>query len=422
MNNRFEQRSAGGGTLRVLRVLRGLSAVCLTLASGLTLAQTGSAPTPQDIADLAPLLPRPAGADDETLSGIAPPLVLSIAAERLHLAPAAAIATAGQRLSFRLSLREPGANAAGPQTFVIEQWLVDGVAGGNATLGSIVNAVAPGVSAAGPVSEAIGAYVAPARLPATREVTVTARVRFGPQARHRVEVLARVLLLAGPAAVSVTWETQAENLQAAVEHRGRGAEVDDQSSIATTRHSNQGALTFPIETLAVHELGAGKRIEVYAEAGFAQAQAIYFQRAWRKKQNTWCDERSSFVQAASGQARLTVAAAGASQQVAPRLRLQRVDGGLRVQFQPPSLRIDSTLEDANTYSRRCRSGGGGNDEQHDASKRAWNHSADNVAVPATAALQRQDDGSWQWSGSVPNPVNNDSFRQHTRYRINVRPL
>ena len=97
---------------------------------------------------------------------------------------------------------------------------MDGIAGGNASLGSVV--AVPGAVAGDPVAQAQAAYVAPAQLPATREVTVSAVVRIGAKARNRVEVLARVLLLDGPVTATLTGDAVREPAGAGREPRQRG--------------------------------------------------------------------------------------------------------------------------------------------------------------------------------------------------------
>jgi hypothetical protein len=424
--------------------------VAITLALPAVFAQSSAALTAEEAADLAPLMPRPPGGGDEPLAALAPKLVLAIAAERVQLQPAATVATAGQRVPFTLTMAAVRPGQAGPEKFIVEQWRVDGIAGGNASVGSV--AAAPGAAAGEPVAQAQATYLAPAQLAATREVTVSAVVRIGAKARNRVEVLARVLLLAGPVAATLTWETRFENLQAQAENRGSGADVDNSSSSTTTRHRVSGALAFAGSDLAMRELGTSRRVELYADTGFAQAEAAYFSSGWRRNQDAWCDERSSWVQGAAGQVRkawqpaagsgkpalapeqeallaampaaqrdaMRQALAGGPRLDAPRLQLQLKDGALRAQFHAPTLRIESTLEDASDYSRRCRSGGRTNDDVRDASQRAWGYGATNVGISPPVLLQRQDDGSWQWAGSLPDPINNATLRQETSYRITVR--
>jgi hypothetical protein len=43
-----------------------------------------------------------------------------------------------------------------------------------------------------------------------------------------------------------------------------------------------------------------------------------------------------------------------------------------------------------------------------------------VGISTPVLLQRQDDGSWQWAGGLPDPANTATFRQDTTYRITVR--
>jgi hypothetical protein len=414
--------------------------------------QSAAALTAEEAADLAPLLPRPAGTDDEPLAPLASRLALAIAAERLQLQPAAVVARAGQRVPFTLTMAAPVAGQAGAEKFIIEQWRVDGIAGGSATVGTVVAPAMAGAAAGEPVAQAQAAYLAPAQLQAAREVTVSAIVRIGVRARNRVEVLARVLLLGGPFAATLTWDTHFENLQAQAENRGSGARIDNSSSSATTRHRASGALAFAGSELAMRELATGRRMELYADTGFAQAEAAFFLSGWRRIQDAWCDERSSFVQAAAGQVRkswqaaagkgpqalapdqealvaampaaqrdtMRQALAGGPKPDAPRLLLQLKDGALRAQFHPPSLRVDSTLEDHSDYSRRCRSGARGNDDVREATRRPWTHGATNVGISTPVLLQRQDDGSWQWTGNLPDPIDNATRRQATSYRITVR--
>lgn len=113
--------------------LAGLLAITLALPGAF--AQSGAEPTAEDIADLAPLMPRPSGGGDEPLASLAPKLVLAIAAERVQLQPVAAVATAGQRVPFTRVMAAPGAGQAGPVHFIVEQWRVDGIVGGNASVG-----------------------------------------------------------------------------------------------------------------------------------------------------------------------------------------------------------------------------------------------------------------------------------------------
>ena len=56
----------------------------------------------------------------------------------------------------------------------------------------------------------------------------------------------------------------------------------------------------------------------------------------------------------------------------------------------------------------------------DANQHAWAHGATNVGISTPVLLQRQDDGSWQWAGSLPDRINNATLRQQTSYRITVR--
>ncbi len=426
--------------------LAGLLAIPIALPAAF--AQPATALTAEEAADLAPLMPRPAGGSDEPLAVLAPKLVLAVAAERVQLQPAATVATAGQRVPFTLTMAAVQPGQSGPEKFIVEQWRVDGIAGGNASVGSVAAQTAPGE----PVPQAQATYVAPAQLAATREVTVSAAVRIGLQARHRIEVLARVLLLGSPMAATLTWETRAENLQTQAENRGSAPSVDNSSSSASTRHRASGALAFAASELAMRELGTGRRLELYADSGLAQAQASFFQSGWRRKQDAWCDERSSTVQAAAGQVHkawqaagsrgkpalapeqeallaavpaaqreaMRQALAGGPKPDAPRLLLQLKEGALRAQFHPPTLRIESTLEDASDYSRRCRSGGGTNDDVRNATQRPWSHGATSVGISTPVLLQRQDDGSWQWAGGLPDPANTATFRQDTTYRITVR--
>ena len=81
------------------RVARTLVVLVGTLVAGAqpaAFARSGAVATAEEVADLAPLMPRPAGAGDEPLAAIAPKLVLAIAAERVQLQPAAAVAARGK--------------------------------------------------------------------------------------------------------------------------------------------------------------------------------------------------------------------------------------------------------------------------------------------------------------------------------------